>query len=476
VKQQQSPAFSWFYFFFPTWKLNSTPWADEWLAQDFVLLKNWNLVGLVASIILCPYHYFFVDTPLGLIADKKWFYYRFGLFILAVVLLGIFRSLSRKRDWLLRSLMGSYGAIVCYMQSQSMTWYSGVPYFWSILLTVVFAVFLRLSIIPTILYCLILFVFQYQFFEGAGVHPSITIGAFATGIFIAGILRSNMSSEIDLLIEVQKNLSTQIKLIETEKEMSTQIEAFLPAEIRQRFRRNVEDGKMNVMQAMDEVLCRREAEITVLFSDLRGYTLNSKNKRFLSESALPNMKNAVGIVEKNNGIPRQWGDLIFAYFDRPEVNRNYTNATRSAFEIARWNELHNSQLEPSLRVKRFVLMDVGKAYVGNIGGVSSAREITAMGTCVNRVSRIDALTKVDSLSSQLGNSSIVMSGDAGHIVSSMYPNLKIKQISLASLGIEIKDFSEEKYIWISNYDLYNWECIFAPDPKRKSNPPQGFAS
>jgi class 3 adenylate cyclase len=204
------------------------------------------------------------------------------------------------------------------------------------------------------------------------------------------------------------------------------------------------------LQAMDEGLRPRIKTVACLFSDIRGFTERSRNlDGFLAHGALPNIRECTEIVEQHRGIPRLIGDLVFAYFDDPFIERNLANAINAGFLMlqatAEWNL---RQLDPN-RVTRHVLISVGECLVGNIGGFDSSREITALGSPVNVLSRIDALTKDPLLKTRLHSDTIILTAAAAAQVRQHQSTIILKEIDLKELGLTIRDFPEEKSIWLA---------------------------
>ncbi len=454
------------YTLFPEWLLNSTPWVSIWKEkrhEEFITLARFTY-GLL--IIGYPLHYFFVDSKLGLVSDQRWLLYRGGLTIISIVgFISTFTGL-RDRPFISKFYFISTGLIIAYLQARSTTWYNGVPYFWGILFVVLFSFFSLISFIPAILYSILGFAIQWNLLIESGNNPALLLGAFSVGIIMVMIFKYNIKSEILSFIGGQEKLELQAKIIVSQHSLNEQIQAFLPKKIRERLNYQVVTNKLDIIHAMDEVLRQKNVKIAALFSDIRGFTQGSKKSDYLSSAAIPNMKMVTELAEKNNGISRQIGDLVFSYFDDDNFSRNIRDAFQAAAEILDMNERLNFAAPIDLKVIRYVLLDCGQALVGNIGGINSAREVTAMGSCINRLSRIDLVTKERKVADILGENAILMSEEYGLIVEKIFPSLTFSRIHLPDLELSIKDFPEVKQLIYFKLSEQSFQISFNNDSSR----------
>lgn len=439
-----------FLIFFPESEIKNSKWWPIWKeSTEKSFLKNARLAFSILSISYIL-HFFFVDTPLGLPQQNDaWFYYRFGLAAFNFLALGL--SLFKKVNHsVLLGLFVVDGLLVCYFQSKSMLWYPGVPYFWGILFAILFPIFLNSYNLTAVFYASVLLAVQFSNLQQANVNVSLVWGAYAVALFVVIFIRNNRKHEIASFLASYQMLSLQEKIIDTQKTLNEQVQAFLPRKIKERLNDEINNNQKNVIQAIDEILRPVEKNIVALFSDIRGYTQSSKNIEFLSQSAIPNIKTMTEIVESKGGIPRLIGDLIFSYFDEAESNRNVYNSFKAAVEIIYENHSQNDGKVDSMKVQRYVLLDTGNAYVGNIGAISSAREITALGTCVNKLNRIDMWTKELEIKGELGYSAIVLTSEFHEKLAQVFPALRLEKIDLKSQSI--KDFPEVKFLYLFKGD------------------------
>jgi class 3 adenylate cyclase/CheY-like chemotaxis protein len=136
-----------------------------------------------------------------------------------------------------------------------------------------------------------------------------------------------------------------------------------------------------------------EDEMTVLFSDIRGFTslsekMNSKDLlRFLNSY----LSVVSPIIKSNSGfIDKFIGDAIMAIFPQSPIN-----ALGSAVEIWQALEDYNTSREKKIRetFRIGIGMHTGKMTLGTIGS-EERMDTTVVGDTVNIASRLEALTKI----------------------------------------------------------------------------------
>ena len=103
----------------------------------------------------------------------------------------------------------------------------------------------------------------------------------------------------------------------------------------------------------------------------------------------------------------------------------------------------------TVEINRYILISTGPAVVGNLGGSESAVEITALGSPVNFLSRLDDSTKLPNLAAELEPGDIIVCERTANILEGLGLKTPLRRLQLACLGIEIRDFPETKNIFIA---------------------------
>ena len=154
----------------------------------------------------------------------------------------------------------------------------------------------------------------------------------------------------------------------------------------------------------------KRADLTVLFSDIRGFTTISE--RLVPEevvSLLNEYLTAITEVIFRHGgtVDKFEGDAILAFFGAPQSHDNDPErAVRTALEMRELlGELETSWIERTQTPLRIgIAINTGSVMVGNIGS-QRRMDYTVIGDAVNLASRIQDLTKEYEVS-------ILISGDA----------------------------------------------------------------
>jgi len=142
----------------------------------------------------------------------------------------------------------------------------------------------------------------------------------------------------------------------------------------------------------------RSREVTVLFSDLRGFTTLSEG---LSASETGHLLNIyfdamIPIVFDHQGtLDKLMGDAVMAFFGAPgELNEHPQKAAQTALEmIERLKALKAERGEKGIeRLEVGIGLNTGQVTVGNLGS-QSFMDYTVIGDAVNLGSRLEGLNK-----------------------------------------------------------------------------------
>ena len=160
-----------------------------------------------------------------------------------------------------------------------------------------------------------------------------------------------------------------------------------------------EDVMRDVIKNIDNLgLGGKKATVTVLFSDIRGFTSMSENMSAQEVSQLLNeyFSQMEPIVTKYNGIINKFiGDAVMAVFGEPIQDSNHaSNAVKCGFEMLKkvdeLDEKWAKEGKPVIKIG--VGINTGEVFVGNIGS-EKRMEYTVIGDTVNLASRLESYNK-----------------------------------------------------------------------------------
>jgi class 3 adenylate cyclase len=444
------------YAFFPTLLLESTPWYSIWAEQErreSVFL--WRIFFPIVAIIYVG-HYFLFDHPMGLQPESLWFRFRMSIAALciATTLCYSLPSFHRSRHYRIPATAMVW--LLCYTQARTIVRYEQSQYLYAFVFVVASAMLLRTSMLKSLVFGGVALASQWPSFAQSGIsRPTVISGIVATLMFIL-ITRSKYLSDIRFFLASQQNLDAQRRMIEMNVEFTDRIRAFLPREISNRLTERLSDNRHTVLQAVDEILRPSQRTVACLFSDIRGFTQATKSSQsFLGEGVIPNIRRCNAVIEKYHGIPRKIGDLIFAYYDDINSYVNLVHCISSGLEIAEANKNFNDHQRAETRIRRHVLIANGDAIVGNLGGYDSSIEITALGSPVNLLSRIDEITKLPKFKELVRESDLVLCPMTARLLGHLALGCTMIQLELSEVGARIRDFEEMTTLWLLPATLEN---------------------
>ncbi len=161
-----------------------------------------------------------------------------------------------------------------------------------------------------------------------------------------------------------------------------------------------QDIMKNVVSNIDDLgLGGKRAVVTVLFSDIRGFTSMSEKMSAEEVSMILNeyFAEMEPIISKYNGVINKFiGDAVMAIFGEPIPDVNHAqNAVRCAYEMLKKVEYLREKwiFEGKPKFEIGVGINTGEVFIGNIG-TENRMEYTVIGDTVNLASRIESYNKV----------------------------------------------------------------------------------
>ena len=431
----------------PSLMLRGSPWYGMWLhkqKQSFAAgMKPFFAIAGTAYAL----HFFFYDLPNQLQPLEIWFGFRFGMASLAIAGY-LICSVERAPSWILKSCGLSYCFLICLSQALVAASYGRESWVFCYILVIACSLGLRMSAFSSALFSISMIIIQAPLVLESGIPFSYVFTGSVVAVSISIVVRLTGFFEANSFRLDQENLEAQRKIIELSIEFSDRLRSFIPKVIARRIEDFIESKGMNIIESSVQVLAPKRREIACLFSDIRGFTQKAESlDNFLVHSVLPEVKACTDVIEEMDGIPRKVGDLIFAYYDDDSNDRNILNCVASGIEISRVNEAINETLAAST-VTRYVVLSEGEAIVGNIGGLDSSVEITALGPPVNLLSRLDELTKTKISEFQLVPGDLILSPSFADRLKRLVPPIELRAVSLESVGVKVRDFPDVSRLFI----------------------------
>lgn len=149
----------------------------------------------------------------------------------------------------------------------------------------------------------------------------------------------------------------------------------------------------------DRILAPREVDVTVLFCDLRGFSLETERSADDLFGLLERVSGALGVLTKHilaeGGVVGDFhGDAAMGFWGWPLPQKNAAwQASRAALAIRReFNAAARQANHPLANFRIGVGVASGRAVAGKIGTADQVK-VTAFGPVVNLASRLENMTK-----------------------------------------------------------------------------------
>ena len=435
--------------FAPLRLFEGSPWRRIWEAKERRVIIVTSQAWLILATIAYAAHFYLFDRNQQLQPLQFWLFFRGAM---VCVLLGT--ALLYASPWI--DLLGRFYRVpsaiamwlMAYTQALVTQWYSVDAWAFCFIFVLVSLLILRMSVLVSLVYILLIFASLWTPLKHAGLPTSYLIsGAIVTMALMIAFKAAHIFGIRSFLLE-QRGLQQQREVIELRMLLADQIRLLIPKVIAKRIERLVSEANMAVRGALNQVLQPRQKNVVCLYSDIRGYTqATQRSQAFLEKAVIPEMTAMNRIIDDLEGVPRKIGDLLFAYFDQPDQSKNAVNGLTAAIKLSLITQnVNQSTVLPTIR--RYFLLASGSAWVGNMGGNDSSVEITALGSPVNFVARLDELTKQPEIQKVLHIGDIVMSEQMHRLVAEHVPDLLVSELNLAELQVTVRDFAEVQKLYV----------------------------
>lgn len=433
-------------YLFPAVLIDSTPWRELWEKQQREQFTRYSLGFFSIAAVGYVANYFLFDLPMNLQPRQFWLNFRLAMTALCLLNIAFYWSnLANTKYYRIPAIISC--SIFCYTQAKVTVWFSVDAWFFFFLFVLGTVMYLRMTAFYSFLYGLALCVFCAPILIESGVPIEYIVTSSITTFVISAVVRLASLTEVRNFLLAQENDAAQKQIIAMNVEYADRVKSFIPKVIAERMNHLMEQERKTVVEASIEALKARKKEIACIFTDIRGFTQGSKDMDlFIRESVFPEVSACSNAIEAHRGIPRKIGDLIFAYFDDQSIHLNVVRAIVAGIEVARVNESMNAT-STAKEIRRYILISSGEAIVGNFGGLDTSIEITALGSPVNFLSRVDELTKNPSLSAILNSGDLLLSENAMRTISELKIDMPIDRIDLRELSLEVRDFPETESLY-----------------------------
>ncbi len=172
----------------------------------------------------------------------------------------------------------------------------------------------------------------------------------------------------------------------------------------------------------------KRSTVTVLFSDIRGFTSLSEKMTAEEVSLILNeyFSHMEPIITKYNGVINKFiGDAVMAIFGEPIQDSNHAqNAVKCAYEMLKKVEYLKEKwlLEGKPKIEIGIGINTGEVFIGNIG-TENRMEYTVIGDTVNLASRIEGYNKVY-------KTNLLVSSSTYNYICDIADVIKIKEVQI----------------------------------------------
>lgn len=418
-------------------------WLEQKRRRDSRTIFYAALVSGVGFIL----QYILVDLRIPMLPAWYWLSYRgsiaFAMLSIAIV---SFVMPDGRRSWA-RPCFALVGIVAACMQAYGMTLMPEVPLIFAVIIGGFVAAVLPVGLIPSLsLVGGIAFV-QFQILVSMLSRSPDFIAQFGSLYLVtAGVVfavKSGNAAHVSRFLHDMREIERQRQMISLQTDLATQLRSFLPKVVFERISNYKRNFRTTFEYATQEILRPRSVDVVCIWSDIRGFTQSSCDTRYVEQLAGPNLRHMTDISESCGAIPRLIGDLLLCIFDYPQITTSFINSLRNAEQLRAANRQRNLLSPPHERVDRVFILSFGRAVVGNVGGSSGSREITALGPCVNQLARIDeAIGEIFRRGHYDLRDDILATTDFVHKGKALGFEFEFDEVDLRQRGVTVRDFPD----------------------------------
>ena len=434
-------------FLWPDLILEGSKWEYDWHASQRERFAKAARVFFALAAVGYFAHYYLIDVPNNKTPIEAWFLFRMGATAACISCFILFLSRLSEQPWS-KWVAAFVLAAGCHAQAHVVVYYPEAPWIYPFVFTLGAVLLLQYPPLKSLLFSSPLIASFFSPLTAAGIPvDQLASAAFLTSLIIL-IARTAYNFELRAFLLTQERDESRQHVIDLGRDYESRLKSFIPRVIADRMQYRIDKRGMSALEATVDVLTAKKKLVACLFSDIRGFTQGSKEiDSFLLDSAIPEVKACSDAVENYNGIPRKIGDLIFAYFDDVDETKNVLRSVLAGIELSQLNQDMNDT-SSAVPVKRYILISTGEAIVGNVGGLNSGVEITALGPPVNFLSRLDDATKEPILASTLTAGDLVVCSHTQKVLAHLDVDLPVQRVDFCREELEIRDFPEVDHVYI----------------------------
>lgn len=434
-------------FLWPDLILEGSKWENDWVTSQRDRFAKSARVFFVLAALGYFGHYYLIDIPNDKQPIELWFAFRMAATIACTFCFVLFITKQQNKVWA-KWIAATVIAAGCHAQAHVVLNYPDAPWIYPFVFTLGAVLLLQYPSFKSLLFALPLMgSFFPPLIEAGNPLDQLASATFLTSVIIF-IARTAYTFELRAFLLTQERDESRQHIIDLGRDYENRLKSFIPRVIADRMQHRIDKRGMSALEATVDVLSAKKQRVACLFSDIRGFTQGSKEMdTFLLESAIPEVKACSDAVENFHGIPRKIGDLIFAYFDDSNEKANLLRSISAGLELSKLNQDLNDT-SSSVKVRRYILISTGDAIVGNVGGLNSGVEITALGPPVNFLSRLDDATKTPALADHLNEGDLVLCTATANLLKEYNIPVTLNHVEFASKGLKIRDFPEVESVYI----------------------------